>query len=191
MGAVNEFFMQQNGGASARPKLTLNWRGKTAPVPDVIFDDYVDPKALVAQIEAAVKPAEPRALQVAPWIEPGPLDICLGHWTSWMQQDDRDLGAKSQAGIHGGAEEGEQHDGFDVAAAAADAAANRVSREIAMATDAMINSLPRDFKAAIWRRCNMTSVWSFPNMDFTAILPQAEEALSEKLSKNVATRAFW
>jgi len=176
-----------------RPKLTLGWKGKTTPVPDVIFDDYVDPAALAKAVEATLSPAAAgRSLEVSPWTEPSPLDICLNHWVSWMGQDDRDLGAKSQVGMCGGADDpDEKHEGFEADSAASDAAAARASREIAMATDAMINSLDRDYKAAIWRRCNIASVWKFPHMDFFATLPLAEKALEDKLSKNVATRAFW
>lgn len=190
MGAVDEFFLKSGNLAPLRPKLTLNWGGKCAAVPDVVFVDAVSPVTLAAA-QALEKKEAVSVSRVDPWVQPSPLDICLGHWSDWMRQDDRDLGAKSQAGIRGGAEDGQEHEGYDCNSAASDAAAARASREIAMATDAMINSLQRDFKAAIWRRCGVASVWKFPNMDFTAVLPLAEHALDEKLSKNVATRAFW
>lgn len=163
-----------------RPNLTLKWRGKTTPVPDVTFYDVTEPKA---------PPALParHVVSVQPLDELSPLQICLNHWTSWMHQSDRDLGAKGQTGIRSGSDE---HEGYDDTGAG-EAAAHRASREIAMATDAMIDSLPRHFKAAIYRCCNIASVWRFPNMDFTTTLPAAEEELREKLSKNVATRAFF
>ena len=185
MGAVDEFFLDATVRATTRPKLTLNWGGKCAPVPDVVFVDAVSPATLAAA--AALAAQDSSALRVDPWTEPTPLDICLAHWTDWMKQDDRDLGAKSQASILSGASavEGECD------SSASGEAAARASREIALATDAMINSLPRDYKAAIWRRCNIASVWRFPNMDFSEVLPLAEKCLDEKLSKNVATRAFW
>lgn len=190
MGAVEEFFLKSGNLAPTRPKLTLNWGGKCAAVPDVTFVDAVSPVSLAAAAALSVEMAAP-GLCVTPWAEPSPLDICLGHWSDWMRQDDRDLGAKGQTGIKGGPDEEGAHEGFDCDGAASDAAAARASREIAIATDAMINSLPRDFKAAIWRRCNIASVWKFPNMDFTEVLPMAERALDEKLSRNIATRAFW
>jgi hypothetical protein len=168
-----------------RQKLTLRWRGKTEPVPDIAFVDVTEEPAPPAPVE--------RVLAVSPFDEPAPLQICLGHWRDWMHQCDRDLGAKGQSGIVNGSDE---HDGYDDNSAAGDAAAARASREIAMATDAMIDSLPRHYKAAIYRSCNITSewrpsVWRFPNMDFAAVLPEAEQELAEKLSKNIATRAFF
>lgn len=164
-----------------RETLTLGWRFATARVPDITFVDVTEtaPPAPV-RIE--------RMLSIAPVDAASPLQICLDHWRSWMQQNDRDLGAKGQVGIAVG---GDDADGYDDSAAAGDAAHARASREIATATDAMIDSLPRHYKAAIYRSCNIASVWRFPNLDFTAVLPEAEEALIAKLSKNLATRAFF
>lgn len=190
MGAVDEVFLNASVRASTRPKLTLNWGGKCAPVPDVVFVDAVSPATLAAAAALAVA-QDSSALRVDPWTEPAPLDICLAHWTDWMKQDDRDLGAKSQAGILSEMSAGNGAYDGEGDSAASGAAAARASREIALATDAMINSLPRDYKAAIWRRCNIASVWRFPTMDFSEVLPLAEKCLDEKLSKNVATRAFW
>ncbi len=167
----------------ARQKLTLAWRGKTAPVADVIFDD-------VTAIHKGEANCAPRVLRVDPWVERTGLDLCLGHWVDWMHQDDRDLGVKSQAGIKSGPDHADDHEGYDDGAAS-DAAIARASREIAMATDAMIGGLPRHYKAAIERRCNIASVWRFPNMDFTATLPEAEKELTAKLAKNVATKVFF
>lgn len=164
-----------------RPKLTLGWRGKTDPVPDITFVD------VTPQAPPYTRPAD-RVLSVPAFEEPGPLEVCIGHWRDWMHQSDRDLGAKGQVGIKSGTEE---HLGYDDDGAAADAAEARASRAIAMATDAMIDSLPRHFKAAIYRSCSITIVWRFPNMDYLATLPEAQAELAEKLSKNVATRAFF
>lgn len=169
-----------------RPTLTLGWRGKTTRVPDIRYVEVID------ELAALIEPARPvaRVLAVGPFVEVAPLDICLGHWCDWMRKDDRDLGVKGQVGLRSDGND-DDREGYDDSAALADAAAARSSREIAMATDAMINSLDRHHKAAIYRRCNITSVWRFPLMDFVVTLPLAEEALIEKLSKNVATRAFW
>lgn len=166
-----------------RPKITLAWRGKCAPVPDVIFDDVTEAKS---------KPVDrlARVLRVDPWVEPSGLDLCLGHWTSWMHQDDRDLGVKAQAGIETGSDEHDdecEHDDN----ASSDAAIARASREIAIATDAMIRGLSRYHRSAIERRCGIASVWRFPNMDFTTALPEAEGELVKKLSKNTATKVFF
>lgn len=167
---------------TTRPKLTLKWRGKTTPVPDITFFDVTEPKA---------PPALParHVLTVEPFDELSPLQICLNHWTSWMKCDDRDLGAKGQTGIRSGADE--DHEGYDDGGYAAEAAADRDSREIATATNAMIFSMPQYLRAAIFRRCNVATVWRFPNMDFAVALPEAEAMLIEKLSKNIATRAFF
>jgi hypothetical protein len=168
-------------GSNPRPKLTLGWRGKTEPVPDIRFVD-------VTEAMPAPKLRAAHVVKVAPLDETSPLQICMNHWRDWMHQNDRDLGAKGQTGIVNGCDE---HAGYDDSAAAGDAAAHRASREIALATDAMIDSLPRHFRAAIYRSCNIASVWFFPNLDFVQVLPMAELELTEKLSKNVATRAFF
>lgn len=168
-----------------RPKLTLHWRGKTEPVPDIVFLDVTAPSK---------PPDMPRlevlalADRIGPWVQQTPLGLCLNYWSDWMRCDDRDLGAKSQSGIRGG--EDDEHEGFDTSAAS-DAAVARISREVAMATDAMIDSLPRHYTAAIYRRCGVSSIWRFPNLDFVAVLPEAEAELTEKLKRNVATRAFF
>lgn len=188
MGAMGEFLSAAAGSVPPRVKLTLNWGGKCPAVPDVVFDDAVSAETLAAALALAdaAERAPALSLKVDPWQEKNPLDICLDHWIDWMHQGDRDLGAKSQALIKSGDAET-----YDDSAAASDAAAARASRDIAMGTDAMIDSLLRHHKAAIYRRCRIASVWSFPNLDFVATLPEAEKELSAKLSKNVATRAFW
>ena len=173
--------------AVPRPKLTLGWRGQTMPSPDVTFYDVTAP--------APAPPARvmvERVLRVDPFIAPGGFQICIEHWRTWMRQDDRDLSAKGQAGLQSGADD-EKHEGYDIdmAAEAAAASAARVEREIAMATDAMINSLDRHHKAAIYRANSIASVWRFPNMDFALVLPEAEVELEKKLRKNIATRSLW
>lgn len=165
----------------SRAKLTLGWRGKTERLPDVTFVDVTAPPV-------APPPRVERVLTVAPPEEITSLQLCLNHWRDWMHHSDRDLGAKGQSGLLSAADE---RNGYDDGAAAGDAAAARASRQIAMATDAMIDSLPRHYKAAIYRAANIASVWRFPNLDFVTTLPQAEEELREKLAKNVATRAFF
>ena len=166
-----------------RQKLTLGWRGKTARLPDITFDDVTEP---------APPPAlrTPHVVSITAFDEPTPLQICPGHWRNWMGQSERDLGAKGQVGIKNGSDD-EEHKGYDNGAAAAEAAAARASREIAMATDAMIESLPRHFKAAIYMSCSISTVWSFPKMNFEATLPEAQAELTAKLAKNMATRAFF
>lgn len=175
---------------ATRPKLTLNWRGKTEPVPDIAFVDVTEE---LAPPSVRVE----RVLVVAPPVELTPLQICLTHWRDWMHQSDRDLSAKGQAGLMSGPDEDEDKKdraGYDDSAAASEAAAARASRDIAMATDAMIDSLLPHLKEAIYRSCSIIAkhaVWRFKNASFMDVLPDAQEALAEKLSKNVATRAFF
>lgn len=167
---------------SPRPKLTLNWRGKTEPVPDIAFVD-------VTEEPAASAPRVAHLMTIAEKIQATPLDICLGHWMTWMHRDDRDLGAKSQGCIKGD----DSQEGYDTNAAA-DAAEMRMVCEIGAATDAMIDSLDRHFKECIYRRCGLVAkhaVWRFPNLNLFNTLPLAEQELAEKLKKNIATRAFF
>jgi hypothetical protein len=163
-----------------RPILTRNFQGATERAPDVTFVE-------VAEQPKPTMQRAPRKIEVAPPQEKTPTQLCLDHWREWMQRDDRDLGAKGQSGLRSGSDDRVTDD----AGAASDAAADRASREIAMATDAMIESLDRHHKAAIYRVCNISSVWRFPNLDFTVALPEAEAELTEKLKRNVATRAFF
>jgi hypothetical protein len=186
MGFIGDISAMPNDGP--RQKLTLGWRGNTERLPDIRFVDITEEPAAPPQRVV-------RVLRVDPFVELSGLEVCLGHWRSWMRQDDRDLGVKGQTGIQGGADDDqdEEHEGYDtdMSAEAAEAVAARAEREIALATDAMISSLERHHKAAIYRANNITSVWRFPNLDFTIALPEAELDLAEKLKKNVATRAFF
>jgi hypothetical protein len=168
-----------------RPKLTLGWRGKSTPAPDITFVDVTAP-ALPPPVLACSR----HVIEVSPYQELSGFQICLNHWRDWMQYHDRDLGARGQHGIASGPDEGDR-DGYDDSAAAGEAAAARASREIAMATDAMIDSLDRHHKAAIYRSCSIASVWRFPNLQFETALAEAHIELSEKLARNVATRAFF
>jgi hypothetical protein len=167
-----------------REKLTLGWRGKTAREPDIRFVDVTE------EVPLPTARAQ-HQMTIAEKIEASPLDICLGYWVTWMHRDDRDLGAKSQGCIKGGGDE--SGEGYDTNAAA-DAAETRMICEIGEATDAMIDSLDRHYKECIYRRCSIVAthaVWKFPNLDIFVTLPLAEQALVEKLKKNLATRALF
>ena len=72
-----------------REKITLGWAGKSAPVPDVIFDDYVEP------VSVSVAPAPAPAVRgpVFPSIRPrtvleqhhdNVLSL-LDRWADWMR----------------------------------------------------------------------------------------------------------
>lgn len=170
--------------SSGRPKLTLNWRGKSEPVPDIVLYDVTEDVAPPAT-------RAPHILRVDPFVALSGLQLCLSHWRTWMQRDDRDLGTKSQACLRD--DQDASSEGYDTNEAA-DAAHMRMLCEIGSATDAMIDSLDRDFKEAIYRAGGIVAkraVWRLPNFNLAAILPLAEDALTEKLKKNLATRAFF
>ena len=70
-----------------REKITLGWAGKSAPVPDVIFDDYVEP------VSVPVPPAPAaRAVTLPPIRSRTVLEqhhdnvlLLLDRWAEWMR----------------------------------------------------------------------------------------------------------
>lgn len=162
-----------------RPKLTLGWKGKTVPVPDILFVDVTEAVTKPAPVAAAAV----RELRVDPWVPPAPLDVCLACWKTWMHGDpDRDLGAKPMGGLVG------DTDGHGV-----DAHEEQQARDtrIAIATDAMIESLDRIHVWAIYRLCSMATPWRYPNADLTLVGEDARQALLAKLKKNVCTSVLF
>lgn len=110
------------------------------------------------------------------------LDTCLACWKVWMASDpDRDLGMKTMSGMVG---EASDHQDIYEAQQAAD---NR----IAIATDAMINSLDRLHKWAIYRSCSIASVWQFPNANLLQASSEAKDVLSAKLKVNTCTSVLF
>lgn len=155
-----------------REKITLGWRGKSAPVPD-----------FVAVIEVA--PSRPSAapqvhhLRVDPWTQPEPLDYCLECWKEWMAGGgSRNLRAATMRGLVG------DEDGYGV-----DLHESQQSRDrrIAEATDAMIESLPRLHFWAIYKTCSIDTAWRFPNADLIDTATDARRALTGKLKNNSCT----
>lgn len=70
-----------------REKITLGWAGKSAPVPDVIFDDYVEP----VPVQALPVPAT-RAVTLPPIRSRTVLEqhhdnvlLLLDRWAEWMR----------------------------------------------------------------------------------------------------------
>ena len=163
--------------APARAKLTLGWRGKAAPVPD-----YVEAVEAPRPAPRVAAPA-PVVLRVDPWSPPGPLDECLACWKTWMHDGiDRDLGAKPMGGLAG------DTDGYGV-----DVHEQQQARDgrIAVATDAMIESLERIHIWAIYQMCSIATPWRFPNADIFVVGEEAREALTQRLKKNVCTAVLF
>jgi hypothetical protein len=110
------------------------------------------------------------------------LDTCLACWKSWMASDpDRDLGVKTMGCLVG---EGVDLQDIYEAQQAED---NRIGA----ATDAMINSLDRLHRWAIYRACSIASVWNFPHADVIEVFSEAKNALSSKLKKNICTSVLF
>jgi hypothetical protein len=165
----------------ARPKITLKWGGRCAPVPDVVFVDVTEAQQVVSAPAAAQ--CQPRVLRVDPWTQPAPLDECLACWKGWMHGDaDRDLGAKPMGGLVGDA------DGHGV-----DMYEQQQARDtrIAIATDAMIESMQRLHIWAIYKLCSLATPWNFPNADLLSVGEEARQVLVEKLKKNVCTSVLF
>ena len=125
----------------------------------------------------------------ANFVKPDGLALCLDYWARWMRRTETDLGARGQACLRGDAPVEGEHEGYDEDTAYA--SQSRYEQDVAQATDAMIDSLYRHHRAAIYRRCSIANVWRFPNLDFATALPEAESELSNKLSKNIVTRSFF
>ena len=113
------------------------------------------------------------------WVKPEPLDLCLDCWKTWMAGDgDRDLGAKTMGMLTGNS------DGYGNDPAEAQQARDT---RIAVATDAMIDSLKRIQIWAVYKMCGIATPWGFPNTDFMTEVAAAREALIAKLKKNTCT----
>ena len=84
---LEHFQQHQTGIEMQREKITLGWAGKSAPVADIIFDDYVEPAA------APPQPAPiARALSMPPAIPRTVLEqhhdnvlLLLDRWADWMR----------------------------------------------------------------------------------------------------------
>lgn len=115
------------------------------------------------------------------WLKPEGLDLCLEHWALWMGKSDSDLGVQGQRSLRG------DGDGYGNQ----DTSEQRRHNEIAEATDAMIEGLSTYHRYAIYRKCSISSVWNFPNIDFPKAALEASEELTRKLKINIATRMLF
>ena len=171
---------------ATREKLTLQWR-KTAgdcAAPLAERDEFVE-CATVAAVPL-VKCIEIQPLQVDPWVESDPLDVCLECWKIWMGRHDGDLGAQRQK-LRSDDDKDSDRDGESVAAAAE----QRRENEIAEATDAVINDLRACDRWAIYKMCGIATAWKFPLLDFMQTAQSAKIKVEEKLRENIATRALF
>lgn len=173
MGFMGDISAMPNDGQ--RPKLTLNWRGKTEAVPDIRFVDVTEPAA-----PPVVKQAE-RVLAVTPWSEPDGLDICLDRWQAWMHRNDTDMSVQTMKTLQG------DGDGYG----SDETGAMRRNNEIGEATDAMIRSLKMSHRWAIRKKCGMATEWQFPQLDFMTESIDACCELEKKLRVNIATRLLF
>jgi hypothetical protein len=111
--------------------------------------------------------------------KPDGLDYCLDCWKAWMHGDaDKDLGAKTMAGLVS------DSDGYGVNVYEAQQIADA---RIAIATDAMIDSLKTIHSWAVYRMCSIATPWKYPNADFIVVAQEARIELERKLKKNVCT----
>lgn len=155
-----------------REKITLGWRGTSAPVPDYAAVVEAPPVAPIASLPV-------RQLRVDPWTQPEPLDYCLECWKEWMAGGgSRNLGAATMRGLVG------DEDGYGV-----DLHESQQSRDrrIAEATDAMVESLSRLHFWAIYKACSIDTAWRFPNADLIETATEARRMLTGKLKKNSCT----
>ena len=114
------------------------------------------------------------------WMRPDPLDYCLDVWKDWMSSTgQRNLGARIMGGLVGEAD-GHGQDMHE--------AQHSQDMQIAAATDAMIDSLPRIHVWAIYASCRIATEWRFPNADMVTTAADARSELIAKLKKNECTR---
>lgn len=97
-----------------------------------------------------------------------PYDTCMGIWAEWMRLSDQ----QHSTGF------GNPQDVKEFMAAG-------------LATDAMINDLPRHLWWAVRKARGICTVWNFPNLSLADALAQAEEKLTPKMRANVATRRYF
>jgi len=110
------------------------------------------------------------------------LDICLDCWVRSMAtgRDDKDLGVQRLEMLCG------DGDGYGND----DTGQQRRDNEIAVATNAMIDSLSRVHWWAIRRKMGLATVWNYPNQDYMHVAIEACIELTAKLRRNPTT-AVW
>ena len=114
------------------------------------------------------------------WPRPEPVEYCLELWKDWMHNGGRrSVGKLIMAGLVGDSD-GHGNDLYE--------AQHSHDMQVAAATDAMIDSLPRLYVWAIYRSCSIATAWRFPSADLASTASDARAALELKLKKNECTR---
>lgn len=127
--------------------------------------------------------AKKETVRVDTWNRPDPLEYCLDLWKDWMHKGGhRSAGTLVMAGLVGEAD-GHGHDLHE--------AQHSHDMQVAAATDAMIDSLERHHRWAIYKSCSIATAWRFPNADLATTAADARAALVLKLKKNQCTRNFF
>ncbi len=175
-----------NSGAAqilGRPKLTLNWGGKCAPVPDVVFVDCVSPVTLAAAAALADAPPPEPAKPVMP--EPIACSVrdqhkhnvmrMLDAWADWVRQETPiAYGAPSKCA---GAPDSRIHSFEDMEI--------ETDKRVTAEVNTAVWELPTMEREAVMRHyhINRASAWQG---DFEKLFFMAIESLYEILRKRVA-----
>jgi len=111
---------------------------------------------------------------------PDGLKICLECWKQYMHSDgDRDLGAKTMSGLKGDDSYGNGMDIYDQQQAS--------DLKVGAATDAMIDSLSKLHRWAIYKLTSTACAKEYPLANILTVGPDAKESLRHKLKNNCCT----
>lgn len=109
-----------------------------------------------------------------------PLDRCLSEWSRYQRRDDARGGYRCRDSIL-------ESDG----AADFEQLVDRVDNDVAMAVDAMVNSLTTHHAWAIKLKCGIATVWRFAQLEYDKTRVAAEDELTKKLKRNSVTANFF
>ncbi len=113
------------------------------------------------------------------------LLVCLDYWVTYMHLNDADLGVKGSRILEC------DRDGYDDEKLDPDVTERKQINEYGAATQACISSLPTHLLYAIYKSQGIATAWRFPNLDYFAVIVEAQKKLIEKLKENIATRHFF
>lgn len=123
-------------------------------------------------------------VQITAEEKPDGLALCLECWKTWMASDDRDLSA-TRMKLHAPADERE---GYDRDVYAEQRAADM---RIGEATGAMIEDMKAAYRWAIYKKCGISTLWRFPQLDWMTVAVDAMVELENRLRKNIATATLF